>query len=232
MNRFNSKQILLFVFLVLFSIHNAFSQQNDSTSKVLLKEIAGSYKGDCKNGLANGKGTAIGEDTYKGMFQNGLPEGKGTYTYKNGNVFSGEWKHGLKDGKGKFAQYINGKATVITGYWKNGDYVGITKPADNYRITNLSSIENYSVKETPGDKNVIEISFEKVMKKYIPRDLEISISSGYKLDQNLKVLVLNYALPESISLHFTIPTSGGVRQCNFGVDILKAGKYEVFISNN
>jgi len=232
MNTRKSKQFQLLVFLLLCYIPHSFSQQNDSNCRVLLKEISGSYHGGCKDGLADGKGTASGEDSYTGTFKNGLPEGKGVYKYKNGNMFFGYWKNGLKNGKGEFKNLIDGKATIVKGYWKDGDYVGITEPDEEYRITNLTAIENYKIKNEKGDRDFIEISFEKVNKKYIPRDLEVTISSGYKIEQNFKVIIQDYIFPVNCDMHFTIPTTGGTRQCNFGFTIYKPGKFEVFISNN
>ena len=226
------KRAAIFVFIFLFSISYSFSQEDDSTCKVLLGEISGTYDGACKNGLAHGKGTAVGVDTYVGMFENGLPEGKGKYTYKNGNSYSGYWSKGLKDGKGKFKYSINGETTTLIGYWQVGEYVGTSKPDEFYRITNISSIENYSIEKKEADKNVIVISFERVMSKYIPRDLEISISSGNMDTRNKKIIITRNIYPVNCSLHFTIQTAGGKRQCNFGFDILKPGSYEVFISNN
>lgn len=226
------KQIQLLVFLLLFCIPYLYSQQESTSCKVLLKEISGTYKGDCKDGLADGKGTATGEDSFTGIFLNGLPEGKGVYKYKNGNMFSGYWKNGLKNGKGEFKNIIDGKASFIKGYWKDGEYAGTTQPDDDYRITNLSGIENYTIKKVESKENVIEISFEKVMKKYIPKDLEVTISSGYKIDQSLKILVLNYNLPVNCNLHFTIKTGLDFKQCNLGFTITDPGRYEVFISNN
>ena len=43
--------------------------------KVLMKEISGSYSGECKKGLADGKGEAKGVDRYIGAFKKGLPDG-------------------------------------------------------------------------------------------------------------------------------------------------------------
>ena len=62
--------------------------------------LQGTYKGTCKNGLANGHGTAIGIDSYTGQFLNGYPEGNGKYTWKNGSWYDGAWKKGVDDGKG------------------------------------------------------------------------------------------------------------------------------------
>ncbi len=225
------KRVLLLLSLLLFALFNAVAQQ-PPTCKVLLKEISATYSGECHDSLANGKGSAKGVDSYTGTFKNGLPDGKGTYTYKNGDVYSGEWSNGLKNGKGKFKYSVNGKATTLVGFWKDGEYAGPTKPAEDYRITNISGIENYSIKRTDSSENVVLISFEKVMRKYIPGDLEITFTSGHKVLQNLSLAVFDYTCPFTCSLHFVISTAGGNRECNFGFEVLKPGKYEVFISNN
>ncbi len=223
-------QSFLITAFLLFSMHS-FAQSGDSC-KVLLKEISGTYKGSCKNGLADGKGIAGGIDTYKGSFKNGLPDGKGVYTYKNGNVFSGNFTNGLKNGKGEFIYLAGGKTMTVIGYWQDGEYSGTSRPDELYRINNISAIEHYSITKTAGEPNLVEISFEKVWKKYIPRDLEMTLSSGYYIEQNLKILLQDCHYPLSCTLHFTIPLSGGVRECNFSFTLLKPGKYAVFISNN
>jgi len=43
----------------------------------MVPALQGTYDGGCKNGMAQGKGTARGTDTYMGFFKNGLPNGKG-----------------------------------------------------------------------------------------------------------------------------------------------------------
>jgi hypothetical protein len=225
------KQITSLFLLSLFSASMAFAQQNNSC-KVLMKEISGSYKGGCNNGLAEGKGTAKGEDTYSGSFVNGLPDGKGEYTYSNGNVFTGYWKKGLKEGEGKFRYSINGKQTILAGYWKNGEYAGPSKPGEDYSITNLSGIENYSITKVADSGKLVEISFERVMKKYIPDDLSVTLSSGYKIEQNKKMVIQNFVYPLTCELHFSLPVAMDRKQCNFTFKIMAAGKYEVFISNN
>ena len=194
---------------------------------MLLKEIEGTCRGGCKDGLADGKGTSTGEVTYIGNFQKGLPEGKGVYKYKNGNVFTGYWKNGRKNGRGEFKTVVYGKSNIISGFWKDGDYAGNSMPDDEYMITNLTGIENYSIKRTSDRADEIEISFEKVMKKYVPNDLIVTLSSGYKIEQNMKIIVQNYNLPVNCTLHFTIPMAGVNRECNFGFNITHKGKYKV-----
>jgi hypothetical protein len=222
----------LLVIMALLSISYSYAQPGDSTCKVLLGEISASYKGGCKNGLADGKGVAEGEDYYVGAFKHGLPEGKGVYKYKNGNVYSGKFKNGLKDGKGKFRYKADEKVMVVSGYWKGGDYVGLEKPFADYRISNLSGIEYYSITKKTDTVNIIEMSFERVMEKYLPRDLTMNISSGYQMEQNRKIIIQNYSFPFTCELHFTIPFKLQRRHCFLTYLILNPGKYEVFISNN
>ncbi len=224
--------LLLIIVSQIFLLPGITAQESSSECKVLLKEISGSYKGDCKDSLADGQGSAKGIDSYKGSFRKGLPDGKGTYTYQNGDVFNGEWKNGLKNGKGKFKYTVNGQTTTLAGVWEENDYIGEIKQEEEYRVTNITGIEYYSIKKTGDTENSIQLAFESVMRKYIPHDLTVEISSGYKLDQNLKILILNYQLPVQCELHFTIKVAETLKQCNLTFDILKPGKYEVFISNN
>lgn len=208
------------------------SQQDKPACLVLMKGISGSYTGECKDGLANGKGVATGDDYYKGSFVEGLPDGRGIYKYKNGNIYSGEWKCGLKDGIGKFTSLADGKRLVVSGFWKDDNYTGPVPPDADFRVTNRSNIEYYSLKRVNSNNNEIRISFEKSMDKYIPEDLVYEISSGYvnKMGQSF---IFNYtSCPVYCTLHFTILTSGGKRECNFGFTILRPGGYDVFISNN
>jgi hypothetical protein len=232
MNKTGSKQILILVILFLFHVPFTFSQENGTSCKVLLKEISGTYKGDCINGLADGKGTATGEDQYVGSFKNGLPEGKGVYTYKNGSIYTGNFKNGLKDGKGKFKQQVNGQPLIITGYWQGGDYVGVNMPDEEYRINRQTGIGSYSIKRTDNNENSVVISFEKSFTKYIPNDLSFELTGGYKIEQNKSIVALGYVCPVQFSMHYTIKIGLSIRECFFTFTVLKPGKYEVLISND
>jgi hypothetical protein len=226
------RHLSLLVFLLLCCTSYSFSQENNTDCKVLLKEISGKYEGQCKNGLAEGTGFSSGADTYYGMFLKGLPDGNGVYTYKDGDVFKGTWKNGLKNGEGEFRYLINGKDSVVKGYWKKGVYKSALKKEEGYLVNSITGIENYSIKKTIDTVNLIEISFEKVNKKYIPRDLTITNTSGYRPAHNMKVLVAGYVFPVTCSLHFTIPIGYEEKQCYLTFTIMEKGKWEVFISNN
>ena len=99
----------------------AYSQNN---CKVLKPGIDSTYTGDCKQGLANGQGTASGVDRYTGEFKKGLPDGTGTYIWINGDKYEGQWKKGLREGSGKYTTAYNGRDSVITGIWQSDKYIG------------------------------------------------------------------------------------------------------------
>jgi hypothetical protein len=125
------KNLCTIVFLFLGSC--VFAQQFEC--KVNLPEISGSYTGECKKGLAHGKGIAQGVDRYEGQFFKGLPNGKGKYTWANGSYYDGEWKSGMREGQGKL---VSGD-TVINGFWRANNYQG-KKPQPSYMITSTRNV--------------------------------------------------------------------------------------------
>lgn len=113
MNNFfqNITIILLFSFIPATS----FAQ---NTCKVLDPDVANYYEGGCKNGLANGRGKAKGQDTYEGEFFAGNFHGKGIYTWSDGERYKGDYKEGVKHGYGIYTwsngeryegEFMNGK---------------------------------------------------------------------------------------------------------------------------
>ena len=75
----------------LFFVTNIIAQHTDCLIKV--KELQGTYEGECKKQKADGKGKAVGEDTYEGEFKEGFPNGTGKYSWKNGNWYTGSFKN-------------------------------------------------------------------------------------------------------------------------------------------
>ena len=73
-------------------------------------KLNGRYKGERKDGRANGQGINVwvNGDRFEGEWRNDNPHGKGTYTWANGSGYQGEWRDGRKHGR---AVYI----------WPNGD---------------------------------------------------------------------------------------------------------------
>ena len=210
------------------------SAQTDSC-KVLLEKISGKYEGDCQNGLANGKGKSIGEDTYVGIFKNGLPDGKGKYIFQNGNIFQGYWQNGLKDGKGKFEYTVKGEKQTLVGYWKQDEYVGVAEPKIPYRVTSASGILNYEVeKKESSNEHDTEITFsiKSAFTDFAPADLKIEKSSGKIVQTGKKFGIIQYICPLHCEISYTILVAETRKQCRFIIEILEEGKYSVTLSND
>lgn len=91
-------------------------------------DIANDYSGACQNGLANGKGTAVGRDRYVGEFRDGEKNGKGVYTWANGSRYEGEYSNDRKDGFGTL-RMVRGDPGIQSwekdgkGKWVGDNYV-------------------------------------------------------------------------------------------------------------
>lgn len=144
-NHINQMLKNLLVLIMLLSGISLFAQ--NSECKVLKPEIAGTYQGGCKKGLAQGKGVAQGVDRFEGQFSKGLPDGNGTYKWANGVYYEGQWKAGLRDGKGRMVY----PDSVVAGFWKEDKYVG-KKLIAPYRIISSMSVSRFSITKA-SDKN-------------------------------------------------------------------------------
>jgi hypothetical protein len=84
----------------------------------------GCIEGDC----ANGNGTYIFKegDRYLGTFRNGLPHGRGTVFYANGERYEGDMEYAKFNGYGTLFME---DGTEVSGYWKDGVYLGPEKRA-------------------------------------------------------------------------------------------------------
>lgn len=70
--------------------------------RVLDSEIAGTYSGGCKDGLAEGYGEAKGNAEYRGGFHAGRKQGKGVKIWPSGDRYEGEFVADRKEGVGKY----------------------------------------------------------------------------------------------------------------------------------
>ncbi|WP_339753479.1 hypothetical protein [uncultured Winogradskyella sp.] len=228
-NRLTFKSYLLYMFLMIYGI--TFGQKKESC-KVLLTEISDSYKGDCKDGLADGKGRAKGIDVYKGKFKNGLPDGKGKYEYENGNVFTGKFKNGLKHGEGKFVYSLAGNSYTQKGYWVNGDYVGLSNPELSHRIIMKNGVDKIDVNKLSGDIEKIKVSFYALLIKYVPLGLKISSSSGQVTQTGQDFFITNSSIgPNFIDIEYIVKKAGQNKICLVSFEIIQRGNYEVVITN-
>ena len=140
----------LFLFLILSIGCNVYAQTTDCT--VNKASISGIYTGDCKKGLAHGKGIAQGIDRYEGQFIKGLPNGTGTYRWSSGIYYEGEWKDGLREGEGKMVY----PDSVLTGRWKKDNYMG-KKVIAPYTIVTSMSVSRSTIMKTQDRNNAVKI---------------------------------------------------------------------------
>jgi hypothetical protein len=122
------KRIILFAGLAFMSLFASIIYAQDNC-KVLKSSIGASYTGECRKGLADGTGEAMGIDRYKGEFKKGLPDGEGKYFWQTGETYTGEWRKGLREGKGKYSYKYMERDSVISGIWKEDKYAGVTELA-------------------------------------------------------------------------------------------------------
>lgn len=133
-----------------------YAQQDPSFCKVTWKELAGTYTGDCKNGLADGNGDAKGFHHYTGSFKGGMPNGTGVYYYSDSMYYNGNFQDGIKEGKGEM-HYLR-KAmpdSIIKGYWSGGEYRG--KKYITYSFTTSEQFDQNQLSPSSGSGNTVTI---------------------------------------------------------------------------
>ena len=205
--------------------------------KVLMESIAGTYEGDCKKGLAHGYGKAVGLDTYEGGFKKGLPHGEGIYSWRNGDVYNGEWSKGKMDGKGELLKFREQEDDLmIYGYWLEGEYVGISRHP--YKVISKSLIvRQVRFNRINADEKTIEFKFTRRGKPITVSGFSLLGSFGIIENQgNYSVKMRVYEFPFTGGIYFNVPepvqtisSSGGVIQVNLEFEISQKGKWIVTI---
>lgn len=221
-----SKSIIILVAVFLFSVKVT---AQDNQCKVLMPSISGTYTGDCKKGLAQGKGISQGTDRYEGQFVKGLPQGKGTYTWADGSVYTGEWVKGLREGAGEM---IHAGGNTETGYWKGDKYAGkeLVRPYVVIRRDNLLSSSFRRI----GDGNDIIVKI--MMKGQINtglRNLVVATNNGSQFKSGFHTGIENVYFP--LDLKVTYTTNNPVSLSSFDVvfecTINEPGRWEVILTN-
>jgi hypothetical protein len=217
----------LFLIAVLIFGSYAYAQQSDC--KVTIADISGSYSGDCKNGLAHGKGVAQGIDRYEGQFNKGMPEGKGTYKWANGNYYEGQFKNGRKEGKGKMVY----KDSTVTGFWKEDKYLG-EKLIPPYMIVKSMSVSRSSINKSGTVTNGVKI---KILMggsdNTTIEDLSLSHSSGDEYHMGDTYGIQNTFLPLDVKITYRTWNQLHTAQYNvvFEFTINESGTWDVVINN-
>jgi hypothetical protein len=204
------------ILLLIVSGWFSLNLQSQGDCKVLKPEIADHYSGKCKDGLAHGQGQATGQDTYNGQFRKGLPDGTGTYTWANGDIYTGEWSNGFREGEGAMKFKLDGKDTVLMGLWEKDLYKGPVIPGPV--IIRCTSIERYTITNSGGILNRVLINFyqDGVRNRGIG-DLMLSTSSGSETRLGEAVGFENIIFPVKIKVSYT--TWNKVRAIQFRAEI-------------
>jgi len=147
---------VLTIISITFFFNSLNAQEN---CKVVVDALKGTYTGGCKDGKAEGKGTATGTDSYEGDFVKGYPDGLGKYIWKDGHYYLGAFKKGKLEGAGKmYFEAANGQDSIIAGYWKKDKYAGKYENAWVLKIktTRINKVDARLERKT--DKGIINIT--------------------------------------------------------------------------
>ena len=199
---------------------------------MLKPEIAGKYMGKCKNGLANGKGKAVGQDTYIGQFSKGLPQGVGTYIWASGDTYYGDWVQGLRQGEGTLKFKSDGKDSILSGVWEKDEYKGPIPPKPH--VINSASVERYSFTKTLGTKNRVLINFyQNGMRNLGIENLLIYSSSGTNTSLGQSIGYENILFPVIIKVSYSTWNKAHAVMYNviFEFEIFEPGDWEVDLHN-
>lgn len=196
--------------------------------KVNLPAISGIYTGECKNGLASGKGIAQGIDLYKGQFREGLPHGKGTYTWSDGTFFEGTWKYGLKEGKGKLVS----EDSTVTGYWKADSYAGKALIA-SYKVIRSQSVTRSTISRSKGADNQIKMQFLRAgVANAGMSNFTLAYTSGSEFRSGPVIGLHNPQFPVDVKVTFRAYNYLGTAQYDviFEFTINEPGSWDVSVS--
>ncbi len=221
------KRTLVIFSLILFSA-SLFSQQSDC--KVMLPEIAGTYSGECKKGLAHGDGKAVGTDQYEGRFVKGLPDGKGIYRWASGIRYEGEWKSGMKDGEGKMVY----SDSTVTGFWKADKYVGLKLIAP-YKVTNSMNVSRSTFKKSAGAIPGVRISIMQGGRDNITiENFSLAYENGQESRLGNDYLIQYVTFPMYVKVLYTSWNLLHSAKLNviFEFTINEPGAWDVVITNN
>ncbi len=214
----------------LFSLVQISAQNTEC--KVLIPEISGTYTGECKNGLAHGKGTATGKDRYEGQFNKGLPHGKGTYSWSTGVIYNGEWSKGMREGEGQMIYFTAKGDSIVNGFWKRNSYVG-EKDIPAYVVVRKDDLLGCNFRKIGSDDIIILRFMLKGQINTRLSNLQMTSSSGTRFKSGSYEGLQSVRYP--LDLKITYTTSNPISRSSFDVvfecTINEAGKWEITLNN-
>jgi hypothetical protein len=209
--------------------------QDIQKCEVKVPNLQGEYRGECKKGLADGKGSARGIHIYEGEFKKGYPHGEGKYIWSGEDYYEGKFRKGKRDGYGKHYMMTNGKSSFIEGFWKNDAYIGKEKREEKYSTVRKTGIDrvSYIYKGDGHGTNEIMIRFKRggAGSRTMISSPSINGSSGDLVDQGEKYGYENVQYPFKATLSFTAPnkTNSMYILSTLSFEIMKEGSWDVII---
>ncbi len=194
-------------------------------------QLNSEYSGECRKGLADGKGEAIGVDHYIGWFKKGVPHGQGIYEWSTGEKHEGFWKNGLRQGAGTYYFFTKtGKDTLISGKWVKDEYVEEKTNDPDYKVTNKRSINRVSFIRQ-GEGNEIRVKIFSKGSETMPDDLMILGDSGNTRTEGRSRIFEGISFPFEGRITFTGISAIGTSttDCLLDFKVYKPGRYELYI---
>ncbi len=222
------RSLLLMVFVA--GLSGAITAQENC--KVLLPAINKKYEGECKKGLAHGKGTAMGNDTYTGDFKNGLPHGIGKYTWENGNVYKGHWKKGQRHGRGVYTFQHNGQDSTLKGMWKKGEFDKVIEEKP-YKVIRKMGITRYNIRKVK-DGNKVTVTLRDAQGQRDIKNFTFGGNNGqYFTFGNYTFGYDNIMFPFTgvVKYRFSGMMRNQYHDAIFEFEITKPGDYKIELSN-
>ena len=225
------KTIIYTIVFFLFPIAIT-AQEKES---VLLPELQGEYRGSTVDGLANGQGSAKGDDIYIGEFKKGYPHGEGKYIWAGDDYYVGHFKKGKRNGFGKQFLLLDGKSSFIEGIWKNDRYIGKSDLDKGYRITRkFGGIDRISyIYKGKGGMDEVSIKLMRSGASKKPMNRSFYASSGDVLEVNApyKYSIQNIDFPFTGQMFFYVQskTSTALIKCELDFELLRQGSWDIII---
>jgi hypothetical protein len=225
-----TKHLITTILLMTSMIHFSYSQEGNC--KVLKPEIAVSYSGDCKKGLANGKGIAEGKDKYEGKFKEGLPNGNGIYRSANGDIYEGDFKDGMKNGNGKFTFKYLGKDSTYLGVWKEDQFVKKVMPPA-YTVSQKVNLQRYTVQKIKSGNRIMFSFMQNGKKNLSITGLSFAESDGSPITMGQEQGFDNIRFPFNCKVSYTTLNSfqAASFQIIFEIQITEPGQWLVTLYN-
>ena len=220
-------KMTVLLFVMIFIANYSIAQE----CKVLKTEISTSYQGECKNGMAQGKGIAKGQDSYDGEFNKGLPDGDGTYIWANGAIYKGNWKKGMRDGKGSYVWHTANGDSTLAGVWRKDKYLGTGIPP--YRVLQAESVPRYTISKGLAVGNKITFRFIRGGKSTSQvNNLNVTLSSGNENLVGTYLEIKDAVFPVSIKLNFSVPNllNSYEYNCIFNLTINESASWDVILN--